>query len=168
MWYCPSPLGSHLTLPSAPNLGPCHLPARSQEAGRGGGGDSPQPVLPERHVSSDPFTGFSWPPQNGVQILSLSRDPLWASSVQLSCVRLFATPWTAACQAFLSISNSQSGPVAPIQISFGTDLALEALRLSRNALCSLNPELPLPGRPHPSPLSLASLPRVVHCTRPAD
>ena len=31
------------------------------------------------------------------------------SSVQsLSCVRLFATPWTAACQASLSIMNSQS------------------------------------------------------------
>ena len=31
------------------------------------------------------------------------------SSVQsLSCVRLFATPWTAACQAFLSITNSWS------------------------------------------------------------
>ena len=31
------------------------------------------------------------------------------SSVQsLSCVRLFATPWTAACQAFLSITKSQS------------------------------------------------------------
>ena len=30
-------------------------------------------------------------------------------SVQsLSCVRLFATPWTAACQASLSITNSQS------------------------------------------------------------
>ena len=26
----------------------------------------------------------------------------------LSCIRLFATPWTAACQAFLSITNSQS------------------------------------------------------------
>ena len=33
------------------------------------------------------------------------------SSVQsLSCVWLFATPWTAACQAFLSITNSQSPP----------------------------------------------------------
>ena len=33
------------------------------------------------------------------------------SSVQsLSCVRLFATPWTAACQASLSITNSQSLP----------------------------------------------------------
>ena len=31
------------------------------------------------------------------------------SSVQaLSCVRLFATPWTAACQASLSITNTQS------------------------------------------------------------
>ena len=33
------------------------------------------------------------------------------SSVQSpSCVRLFATPWTAACQASLSITNSQSPP----------------------------------------------------------
>ena len=34
---------------------------------------------------------------------------LYVSSVQLlSCVQLFATPWTAACQASLSIANSQS------------------------------------------------------------
>ena len=33
------------------------------------------------------------------------------SSVQsLSCVQLFETPWTAACQASLSITNSQSSP----------------------------------------------------------
>ena len=33
------------------------------------------------------------------------------SSVQsLSCVRLFATPWIAACQASLSITNSRSSP----------------------------------------------------------
>ena len=33
------------------------------------------------------------------------------SSVQsLSCVQLFATPWTTACQASLSITNSQSLP----------------------------------------------------------
>ena len=38
---------------------------------------------------------------------TLSR--LWIVSVQLlSRVRLFATPWTAACQASLSITNSQS------------------------------------------------------------
>ena len=35
----------------------------------------------------------------------------WFSSVQsLSCVLLFVTPWTAACQASLSITNSQSPP----------------------------------------------------------
>ena len=35
--------------------------------------------------------------------------PQWFSSVQsLSCVRLFATPWTAAHQASLSIISSQS------------------------------------------------------------
>ena len=39
--------------------------------------------------------------QNGV-ILSLVQS--------LSRVRLFATPWTAACQAFLSITNSRSPP----------------------------------------------------------
>ena len=36
-------------------------------------------------------------------------DSVQFSSVQsLSCVRLFATPWTVACQASLSITNSQS------------------------------------------------------------
>ena len=38
-------------------------------------------------------------------------DYLFFSSVQsLSCVRLFATPWTAAGQASLSITNSRSSP----------------------------------------------------------
>ena len=33
----------------------------------------------------------------------------WFSSVQsVSCVQLFATPWTTACQASLSITNSRS------------------------------------------------------------
>ena len=44
---------------------------------------------------------------------SLSRKSVspWFSSVQLfSHVRLFATPWTAACQASLSITNSWSLP----------------------------------------------------------
>ena len=37
------------------------------------------------------------------------RDSWVVSSVQLlSCVRFFATPWTAACQASLSITSSQS------------------------------------------------------------
>ena len=42
----------------------------------------------------------------------LLRSCAWShqfSSVQsLSCVQLFVTPWTAACQASLSITNSQS------------------------------------------------------------
>ena len=35
---------------------------------------------------------------------------LFSSVQSLSCVRLFATPWIAACQASLSITNSQSPP----------------------------------------------------------
>ena len=45
------------------------------------------------------------------QLLLLMQQPilLQFTSVQsLSCVRLFATPWIAACQASLSITNSQS------------------------------------------------------------
>ena len=44
-----------------------------------------------------------------VQPLVRELDPTCRNSVQsLSRVRLFATPWTAACQASLSITNSQS------------------------------------------------------------
>ena len=42
-------------------------------------------------------------------LISLSRM-LFSSVQSLSCVLLFATPWTAACQASLSITNSQSLP----------------------------------------------------------
>ena len=35
---------------------------------------------------------------------------LFSSVQSLTCVHFFATPWTAACQAFLSITNSQSLP----------------------------------------------------------
>ena len=42
---------------------------------------------------------------------AISRLLVQFTSVQsLSCVQLFATPWTAACQAFLSITNTQSPP----------------------------------------------------------
>ena len=37
-------------------------------------------------------------------------EALFSSIQSLSRVRLFATPWTAACQASLSIANSQSSP----------------------------------------------------------
>ena len=39
---------------------------------------------------------------------SSSENPAQLSAVSLSRVRLFATPWTAACQASLSITNSRS------------------------------------------------------------
>ena len=42
-------------------------------------------------------------------MLLRSSPPIFSSSVQLlSCVQLFATPWTVAYQASLSITNSQS------------------------------------------------------------
>ena len=39
---------------------------------------------------------------------SINRALQFSSVQSLSCVQLFATPWTAACQASLSITNSQS------------------------------------------------------------
>ena len=46
-----------------------------------------------------------------VKLIVLDKDSVQFSSVQsLSCVHLFATPWTAACQASLSITNSWSPP----------------------------------------------------------
>ena len=63
-----------------------------------------------------PFSsGSSWPRNWAVVFCTAGRFfTSWAtqfSSVQLlSCVRLFATPWIAACQASLSITNSQSLP----------------------------------------------------------
>ena len=50
------------------------------------------------------------------QLLSKNFCNVQFSSVQsLSCVQLFATPWTAACQASVSITNSRSTP-KPISI----------------------------------------------------
>ena len=54
-----------------------------------------------RHLPNDDIAEFSWKPLFLLQF----------SSVQsLSCVRLFATPWTAARQVTLSITNSWSSP----------------------------------------------------------
>ena len=60
------------------------------------------PIAPPLgHKSDQHLGGILWP------ILSHGTRPV--SSVQsLSHVRLFATPWTASCQASLSITNSQS------------------------------------------------------------
>ena len=52
-------------------------------------------------------TGRVW--SNGNDFVTESLWHFSASSVQsLSCVQLFATPWTAACQASVSITNSRS------------------------------------------------------------
>ena len=40
----------------------------------------------------------------------MSYDVQFSSVQSLSCVLLFVTPWTTACQASLSITNSQSSP----------------------------------------------------------
>ena len=41
-------------------------------------------------------------------LISKIYNILFSSVESLSHVQLFATPWTAACQAYLSITNSQS------------------------------------------------------------
>ena len=46
------------------------------------------------------------PPTYGQLIYK--KEPRFSSVQSLSCVQLFATPWTAACQASLSITNSQN------------------------------------------------------------
>ena len=56
------------------------------------------------------FVGCNWI-FNGINIRNVLTLALkfWLSSIQsLSCVRLFATPWIAARQASLSITNSRS------------------------------------------------------------
>ena len=50
-------------------------------------------------------------PEKHLFLLYWLCQSLWLCSVQLfSCVWLFVTPWTAACQASLSITNSRSLP----------------------------------------------------------
>ena len=59
------------------------------------------PVQQESNCISVPVGALCCP--------QVERHTVQSSSAQsLSCVRLFATPWTAACQASLSITNSQS------------------------------------------------------------
>ena len=71
---------------------------------------------------------------------SLFSDPVQFNSVQsLSCVRLFATPWIAARQASLSITNSRS--------SFRLTSIESVMPSSHLILCC--PLLPLPPI-HPS------------------
>ena len=68
------------------------LPSGKQE-------DSLCPVLPPLHGKAEAPSHLCSPPHNMLRL----------SSVQsLSRVQLFVTPWTAACQASLSITNSGS------------------------------------------------------------
>ena len=65
-----------------------------------------------------------------------SQHMIWFSSVQsLGRSRLFTTPWTAACQASLSITNSQSLP-KPVSID---------LVMTSNHLILCRPLLLLPS-----------------------
>ena len=58
--------------------------------------------------------GCSWGPHSVgealVSVLLRSSSDRFSSVQSLSCVRFFATPWTAARQASLSITNSRSPP----------------------------------------------------------
>ena len=45
---------------------------------------------------------------NFIGLVGLVADRIFSSVHSLSCVRLFATPWTSACQASLSVTNSHS------------------------------------------------------------
>ena len=57
------------------------------------------------------LSGLKWENYLISQFPHLGNGIIQFSSVQsLSRVRLFATPWTAACQASLSITNSRSHP----------------------------------------------------------
>ena len=49
-----------------------------------------------------------WPTEENSRVFWESSQERWWSIQSLSHVRLFATPWTAACQGSLSITNSRS------------------------------------------------------------
>ena len=62
------------------------------------------------------FLPFTWSnfPLSQLHSQPLGTNPVQFSSVtnpvQFSCDRIFVTPWTAECQAFLSTTNSHSLP----------------------------------------------------------
>ena len=66
-----------------------------------------------------------------LQLESKSSKFLISSVQSLSCVWLFVTPWTAACQASLSITNSQS---LPKLMSIGSVMPSNHLMLCRPLL----------------------------------
>ena len=63
----------------------------------------------EQFGETESLIKWHWGEKKGRNSLRILSNQLDASSVQsLSRVQLFATPWTAACQASLSITNSRS------------------------------------------------------------
>ena len=54
---------------------------------------------------------YSWYNVNWRKLENVMGFPSFSSAQSLNCVRLFATPWTAALQASLSITHSQSLPI---------------------------------------------------------
>ena len=59
-----------------------------------------------KHTAYESAAHCTW---RSLQFSPVQFSPVQFSPVQLlSCVRLFATPWTASCQASLSITTSQS------------------------------------------------------------
>ena len=71
------------------------------------GWNFPEKCFKQRGYACHPcWLGFRY---NAWSSSSHTRPQFSSGSVQsLSCVRLFATPWIATCQASLSITNSQS------------------------------------------------------------
>ena len=53
---------------------------------------------------------YTWINRGGSDLILVSYFFQLSSVQSLSCVQLFATPWSAACQASLYITNSQSPP----------------------------------------------------------
>ena len=65
--------------------------------------------LTHTHINPTLYLGFYF--EHCFHFLEKDGHIIYFSSVQsLSCVRLFVTPWTAACQASLSITNCRSLP----------------------------------------------------------
>ena len=84
----------------------CICPGKSS-VGKGGGQDCPR-LWPVKCLNHPGVRGWGRILQGMLTLTSTGTDR-WLSSVQsLSHVQLFATPWTAARQASLSITNSWS------------------------------------------------------------
>ena len=73
------------------------------------GGNSLQEKGEKQAVTSNDPRGSGVTLQTASDLVLTTTQGGWHCSVQYrSCVRLFVTPWTAACQASLSITKSQS------------------------------------------------------------